>query len=109
MTAGMYGRGIIIDPHSDDSENENEPADDERDAKKRKLEEAAELCKDEPTVQVVDPDKMNLDAAAHADALADNVDVNGAEVRPFRWGAPCTRELSACQSQPELAQLWRCS
>ena len=39
MTTGMYGRGIIIDPFSDDSENENEPADSERDAKKRKLEE----------------------------------------------------------------------
>ena len=88
MTTGMYGRGLLLDPWSDDeggdSDGEDEEAGNERDARKRKLEE----CVDEPTVEVIDPDKMDLDAAAYADALADNVDVNGAEIQPSGWGAP---------------------
>lgn len=89
MTTGMYGRGLLLDPYSDgeddDSDDDDDKAANERDAKKRKLE---ELCADEPTVQVIDPDNMDLDAAVYADALADNVDVNGAEIKPSVWGAP---------------------
>lgn len=85
MTSGMYGRGLIFADEDDDSDDESD--DDQRETKKRKLDAAEELCRDEPTVQVIDPEKMDLDATAHADAIADNVDVNGEEVKPSGWGA----------------------
>ena len=82
MTTGMYGRGLVFD---DDGSDEDDEAD-QPDSKKRKLEAAEELFGDE--VQVIDPEKMDLDATAHADAITDNVDVNGAEVEPSGWGVP---------------------
>ncbi|GJE87414.1 hypothetical protein PsYK624_034970 [Phanerochaete sordida] len=61
----------------------------------------------EPTVQVIDPDTVDHDAAAMRDAVNDNVDVNGEEpTQPFdmgpqesnpvddaAWGPPKTRHL----------------
>lgn len=92
MTNGAFGHGILFSPLDEEAAEDSSIEDEQPDTKKRKLDPAADalqdMCKDEPTVQVIDPDHIDHVSAAHADAVADNVDQNGMDVDASGWGAP---------------------
>lgn len=73
MTHGKYARGIEV---TEDDELQTE----------HQMDALRDLCKDDPTVQVINPDEFEAESTAHGDSVEGNGDSDGVGSVVSNWG-----------------------